>query len=108
MSATHDNRRWDLTNERMAHFNACSAQGLSLRAAADELGVRAKTVRTAAYREDKLDWLDKKFPRRGGHNRGGTKAEEDGPRYLTLSQIRGSFPRRPPGPEAEWLTKTWR
>lgn len=65
--------RFDLTESRISHINACSAQGKSLNATCAELGVDPQTVKAAAKRQDMVEWLRGKFPHRsydcgGGHH----------------------------------------
>lgn len=99
----HNNRRWYLTPERMAHLNACSAQGKPLGAAAEELGVLDKTVKAAAEREGKLQWLGARF---AIYKERAQKDERVGElRSVSLSQVVGL--RKPPGPATCWLTRRW-
>ncbi|MDF0750336.1 hypothetical protein NLU14_08840 [Marinobacter sp. 71-i] len=65
--------RFELTESRISHINACAAQGKSLSATALELCVDPQTVKAAAKRQDMVEWLRGKFPHRsydcgGGHH----------------------------------------
>ena len=60
-SSRHNNQLWFLTPERMAHLNACAAQNRALSNAARELGVHPATLKAAAIREGKLEWLQGRF-----------------------------------------------
>jgi hypothetical protein len=57
----HNNQLWHLTPERMAHINACAAQNRALSNAAREIGVHPATLKAAAIREGKLEWLQSRF-----------------------------------------------
>lgn len=70
-------QRWELTSERIAHLNACSAQGMRLREAAKELRTTPRTIRRAAAEAGKSEWLAHRFPK---HRR--TDAVE-GPRKIS-------------------------
>ena len=107
--------RWTLTPERMAHLNACAAQGKFLKAAADELGVRPETIKTAALREGKQDWLRGKFPKRGrqGEGGGGIKRDAELPskvdgemRWYKAEDLKEPVP-VPENVQAKWLTRRW-
>lgn len=101
-SSRHNNRRWHLTPERMAHINASAAQSRALSAAASELGVHPATIKAAAEREGKMGWLQARFNvYKGLPARPDTRA--GCLRTVSLSAL-GTVP-IPPGPQVEWLTR---
>ena len=103
-----DNRRWDLTEERMAHLNACAAQGKSLHGAANELNVRAYTIKNAARREGKTEWLREKFPKAFQPHRAEARIKDfDGPRTRTIQEI-GGWPEVPNNAVTRWMVRSWR
>ncbi len=103
---------WQLNDERISHLNACAAQGMPLAAAARELQVHVTTIKKAAEREEKEDWLREKFPRKaglGGGNKRVEMAEREGQeiRWLKPEQIAAPLV-VPNNPQTRWLTKEWR
>lgn len=56
---------FDLTKDKVAHLNACAAQGMSLARACQELGCHHKTLKKAVARAGLEDWLKDKFPGHG-------------------------------------------
>lgn len=104
--------RWVLTPERVGHLNACAAQGMPLAAAARELNVLASTIKDAAYREDKDEWLRERFPRKQGKGGGAKRAAlssrpNQSMRKLKPEQIDAPL-YIPGGPQMRWLAKEWR
>ena len=103
--------RFDLTDERISHLNACAAQGITLTEAARELGVRKDTLRNAAERQDMYEWLAEKFPSRqgkgGGQKRHEMAEREEGLRKLKPEQISAPLV-VPDSPQVRWLTREWR
>jgi len=102
---------WKLTQDRISHLNACAAQGMTLTAAARELGVHRQTILMAADRSNKTEWLRQKFPTRQGEGGGKKRHElarrEDGLRKLKPEQIAAPL-NVPNNPQTRWLTKEWR
>lgn len=103
--------RWQLTDERVSHLNACAAQGMPLAAAARELGVLATTIKDAASRECKDDWLRQKFPRKQGYGGGQRRKALN---YKVDGEIRRLKPEDidaplvvPNSPQTRWLTRSW-
>lgn len=90
--------RFDLTPSRMAHLNACSAQKMSLPAAAKEIGARVDTIKLAAKREGKESWLRERFPKSGRQGEQRKKGNQSDDGVLLI----------PKNPQTKWLTKAWR
>ncbi len=53
---------WKLTNSRMKVIETFAAEGLSITAVAREMNVHQRTLRNAAEREFKAEWMDALFP----------------------------------------------
>jgi len=105
VSERHNNRRWDLTDERVAHLNACAAQGMPLHSAANELNVRASTIKTAARRSGKEGWLKKRFPssfRPQCANKRDREKKDGELRQVSLKQL-GGVPPIPKDVATQWL-----
>ncbi|WP_372966689.1 hypothetical protein, partial [Marinobacter sp.] len=85
---------WELTEEHIRHLNACSAQGMGICAAARELGVDMKTVKSAAARAGKAAWLQEKFPGIGKRRVGLSTIPYRGfgPRQITMDDLHRSPP----------------
>ena len=105
--------RWELTRARISHLNACAAQGMSLTGAAREMGAQVKTIRAAAERAGKQDWLREKFPPMRGRGSGKPRAGRelrsrvDGEiRHLTPEQIAAPL-EVPDNAQTKWLTRSW-
>lgn len=66
---TNLNRKpFDLTQDKVAHLNACAAQGMSFAKACEELGCHRETLLKAADRAGLRLWLKDKFPGHGYAN----------------------------------------
>lgn len=80
---------FELTESRVAHLNACAAQGLSMNEASKELGADPKTIKKAAERAGLTAWLRAKFPASTGGRKQQRRAEYQ---VITLAELRAEPP----------------
>lgn len=105
--------RWELTSHRIHLLKYCAGKGMCLTEAAKDLGVQVKTIRAAAARKEKTEWLNGLFPSMRGKGSGKPRAGRelrsrvDGEiRRLTPEQIKAPLV-VPDNAQTKWLTRSW-